>query len=186
MFKKKSLALLVSLMLILCATVGTTLALLIDKTLSVENIFTPSKVTTEVDEDIETDPDVKQNVRIRNTGDTTAYIRVAVVVNWVNADNKQVYAQAPSFTVTPENTNWVLGVDGYYYYKMPVEAGAVITEELTVALLPESATAPAGHTLQVEVVASAIQATSAAVSQWSGGVAIADTDGANLTVTKKQ
>ena len=181
---KRAVALLVSLAVLLTVAVGVTIAFLADRTPEVENTFTPSRVACAVNEVTK-----NQVYTVQNTGDTTAYIRAAVVVNWVNADNKQVYAQAPSFTVTPENTentNWVLGSDGYYYYKLPVEAGAVITEELTVALLPESATAPAGHTLQVEVVASAIQATSEAVKDWSNNVAIAATDGANLTVTKKQ
>ena len=180
---KRAVALLVSLAVLLTVAVGVTIAFLADRTPEVENTFTPSRVACAVNEVTE-----NQVYTVKNTGDTTAYIRAAVVVNWVN-DAGQVYAQAPSFTVTPENTentNWVLGSDGYYYYKLPVEVGAVIEEKLTVALLPESATAPAGHTLQVEVVASAIQATSAAVSQWSGGVATAATDGANLTVTKKQ
>lgn len=178
---KRAVALLVSLAVLLTVAVGVTVAFLADRTPEVENTFTPSRVACAVNEVTK-----NQVYTVQNTGDTTAYIRVAVVVNWVNADNKQVYAQAPSFTVTPENTNWVLGVDGYYYYTLPVNAGNSIADKLTVALLPESATAPAGHTLQVEVVASAIQATSEAVKDWSNNVAIAATDGANLTVTKKQ
>jgi hypothetical protein len=116
---------------------------------------------------------------VQNTGDTTAYIRAAVVVNWVN-DAGHVYAKAPTYTVTPENTNWVLGSDGYYYYIKSVKAGAVIPEKLTVTV---SSATPDGHTLQVEVVASAIQATVIAVNDWSNGVATAATDGANLTIT---
>ena len=174
---KRAVALLVSLAVLLTVAVGVTIAFLADRTPEVENTFTPSRVACAVTKD-----PTNHIYTVQNTGDTTAYIRAAVVVNWVNADNKQVYAQAPSFTVTPENTNWVLGTDGYYYYIKPVEAGAVITEELTVALLPESATAPAGHTLQVEVVASAIQATSKAVKDWSNSVATAATDGANLSI----
>ena len=180
---KRAVALLVSLVVLLTVAVGVTIAFVADKTPEVKNTFTPSRVACAVTE-------VTQNqvYSVSNTGDTTAYIRVAVVVNWVNADNKQVYAQAPSFTVTPENTentNWVLGSDGYYYYKMPVEAGTVITEKLTVKLDPESATAPEGHTLQVEVIASAIQATVTATYEWSKGVATAAADGANLTIQAK-
>ena len=173
---KRAVALLVSLAVLLTVAVGVTIAFLADRTPEVENTFTPSRVACAVNEVTK-----NQVYTVQNTGDTTAYIRVAVVVNWVNADG-HVYAQAPTYKVTSENTNWVLGVDGYYYYIKPVYAGTLIAEELTVALLPESATAPAGHTLQVEVIASAIQATSKAVKDWSNSVAIADTDGAKLSI----
>lgn len=177
---KRAVVLLVSLVVLLAVTVGTTIAFLANKTPEVENTFTPSRVACAVNEVTK-----NQVYTVQNTGDTTAYIRAAVVVNWVNADNKQVYAQAPSFTVTPENTentNWVLGSDGYYYYINPVAAGAYIDETLTV-MLDDGSIVPTGHTLQVEVVASAIQATVIAVNDWSNGVATAATDGANLTVT---
>ena len=171
---KRAVALLVSLAVLLTVAVGVTVAFLADRTPEVENTFTPSRVACAVNEVTK-----NQVYTVQNTGDTTAYIRVAVVVNWVNADNKQVYAQAPSFTVTPENTNWVLGVDGYYYYIKPVNAGTSITEKLTVAV---TSAAPDGHSLQVEVIASAIQATSKAVKDWSNSVATAATDGANLSI----
>ena len=174
---KRAVALLVSLVVLLTAAVGVTIAFLADKTPEVENVFTPSRVACAVNEVTK-----NQVYTVQNTGDTTAYIRAAVVVNWVN-DAGHVYAKAPTYTVTPENTNWVLGSDGYYYYIKPVEAGAVIPEKLTVTV---SSATPDGHTLQVEVVASAIQATVIAVNDWSNGVATATTDGANLTVTKKQ
>ena len=179
---KRAVALLVSLAVLLTVAVGVTIAFLADRTPEVENTFTPSRVACAVNEVTK-----NQVYTVQNTGDTTAYIRAAVVVNWVN-DAEQVYAIAPTYTVTPENTentNWVLGSDGYYYYKMPVEAGAYIDETLTV-MLDDGSIVPTGHTLQVEVIASAIQATSKAVKDWSNSVAIADTDGANLTVTKKQ
>ena len=175
---KRAVALLVSLVVLLTVAVGVTIAFVADKTPEVENTFKPSKVTCAVTE-------VTQNqvYSVSNTGDTTAYIRVAVVVNWVNTEG-HVYAKAPTYTVKPENTNWILGTDGYYYYINPVAAGMVIAENLTVTLVPESATAPEGHTLQVEVIASAIQATVTAVNQWSGGVATATTDGGRLTVSE--
>lgn len=176
---KRAVVLLVSLVVLLAVTVGTTIAFLANKTPEVENTFTPSRVACAVNEVTK-----NQVYTVQNTGDTTAYIRAAVVVNWVN-DAGHVYAKAPTYTVTPENTNWVLGSDGYYYYINPVAAGAYIDETLTV-MLDDGSIVPTGHTLQVEVVASAIQATVIAVNDWSNGVATATTDGANLTVTKKQ
>ena len=173
---KRAVVLLVSLVVLLAVTVGTTIAFLANKTPEVENTFTPSRVACAVNEVTE-----NQVYTVQNTGDTTAYIRAAVVVNWVN-DAGHVYAKAPTYTVTPENTNWVLGSDGYYYYIKPVAAGDQIKETLTVTEVSENPD-NSSYTLQVEVVASAIQATVIAVNDWSNGVATAATDGANLTVT---
>ena len=170
---KRAVALLVSLVVLLTVAVGATIAFLADKTPEVENTFKPSKVACAV-----TKSTTDHIYTVWNTGDTTAYIRAAVVVNWVNAEG-QVYAKAPTFKVVPGNTNWVLGKDGYYYYIKSVAAGAYIPENLTVT---DVSAAPEGHTLQVEVVASAIQATVTAVSQWSGGIATASTDGGILTI----
>ena len=190
MFKKKSLALLVSLMLILCATVGTTLALLIDKTLSVENIFTPSKVTTEVDEDIETDPDVKQNVRIRNTGDTTAWIRANVIVTWQLAEGEDagaVYGKMPvageDYTISDLGSGWEKAADGFYYWKSPVAKGTT-TGVMFAEIKPVANKAPDGYTLHVEIVGSGIQSTPTSVvtTEWSSGVSAASST--VLTVIK--
>ena len=170
---KRAVALLVSLVVLLTVAVGATIAFLADRTPEVENTFTPSRVACAVTKD-----PTNHIYTVWNTGDTTAYIRAAVVVNWVNAEG-QVYAKAPTFKVVPGNTNWVLGKDGYYYYINPVAAGDDIPETLTVTNV---SAAPEGHTLQVEVVASAIQATVVAVNDWSDGVATAATDGAILTI----
>ena len=105
---------------------------------------------------------------MKNTGDTAAYIRVAVVVNWKNSDG-HVYAKAPEFEV-PVSDGWENGSDGYYYFTKPVAVGAKTDSELTVNILTDE---PDGYDLYVEVVASAIQATSAAVNDWSNGVAAA-------------
>lgn len=101
--KRKVTALLVSVALIVCVAVGGTLAFLADSDGPVVNTFTPSKVTTTVDEKF--DNDVKENVKIKNTGDTTAWIRAAVVITWQDK-NGNVYAQAPV-----ENTDYTISYD---------------------------------------------------------------------------
>ena len=65
---KKSLALVVSLVLIITTVVGGTLAFIMDKTPEIKNTFEPSKITTSVEEDLE--GSIKKNVMIKNTGDT--------------------------------------------------------------------------------------------------------------------
>jgi hypothetical protein len=163
---KRSVALLISLAVLLTAAVGATLAYILDKTDPVVNSFTPSRVACEVTEngDVYT---------VSNTGDTQCYVRVAVVVTQQN--NGVISAVNPKYAITPGD-NWKLGTDGYYYYTKPLAVGED-TLGITVTV-----TAADGYTASVEIVASAIQATSDAVSDWSGGVATAATDGAVLTV----
>lgn len=177
---KRSMALLVSLAVVLTVAVGVTLAYIFTKTDPVENTFKPSKVTCAVIEDGKTTDDPfgqvnvssKSNVQIKNTGDTTAYIRVAVVVTWKN-EKGNVWAQAPvegtDYTIDwayddkDNPTRWTSDDDGYYYYNDPVAPGDLTGILITEAKLKEGYAAPVGtdgtqYYLSIEIVASAIQA----------------------------
>ncbi len=169
---KKTTILLVSAVLVLTAAVGTTLAYLIAGAGPVTNIFTPSKVTTEVDEDIKTDSAVKSNVRIKNTGDTEAWIRAAVVFTWQDAAGN-VYGQMPVEDVDynikwwnensdTANDNAWFEKDGFYYHKDPVKSEEEDTNNCYTKVLftecsPVSGKAPDGYSLNVEIIGSGIQ-----------------------------
>ena len=107
-YKLKMVALIACLALICTAAVATTVAYIITKTESKENIMTPSKVACEVEETF--DGDVKTDVKIKNTGDTSAYIRAAIVVTWISDDeNNKVSAITPVDGRTPDG--FVLSVE---------------------------------------------------------------------------
>ena len=175
--KRKSTVLLVSL-LALCITVGGTLAYLATHTDSVVNTFTPSTVTTAVTENF--DGTTKTNVKIQNTGDTTAYIRAAVVVTWQDADGN-VYGQEPvkgeDYSISWTKSGWVEAADGFYYYTEPVAAGAS-TGELFTNCSSGAGEVPDGYYLAVEILGSGIQSvpTSVVTDVWSSGVAGIDPD----------
>lgn len=57
-----------------------------------ENTFNPAQISCLVTEEFENN--IKTNVSIKNTGNTDAYIRAAVIVTWVDNDGN-VYATAP-------------------------------------------------------------------------------------------
>ena len=164
---KQAVALLCSLVVLLTAAVGATVAYLVDKSDKVENTFTPSHVACAVAED-------NGVYTVTNTGDTTAYICIAVVVTQKNGDT--ISAFKPEYTVTP-GTDWVQGKDGYYYYRNPLNA-----KDTTASGLAVTGIAAEGYTLSVEVIASAIQATTSAVAEWST-CATASENGGVLTVT---
>ena len=182
---KKSI-IIASIMLLLLVTVGTTLAYIFTETTPVENTFKPSKVSCAVVEN-GNDPvsgkiqniDKKSNVQIKNTGDTDAYIRVAVVVNWASADGSCVWAQKPAdedYTITYNLSNgWFNGGDGFYYYSKAVSPGestSVLIDEATQLLAAPKGTDGTQYYLSIEIVASAIQSTPETVVENQWGVTV--------------
>lgn len=168
---KRLATLLVSLLLVLGVAVGGTVAFLSTRTDSKVNTFTPSEVTCAVTETFENN--VKSQVAVKNTGDTTAFIRAAINVTWMSnqdAANQTVSAKVPvkdtDYSITfAKNTNWIQGADGYYYYKLPVApqgSTGVLIEECK---LQNNASVPDGYHLSVEIVASAIQSAPDSVVQ---------------------
>lgn len=170
---KKSIAMLVSIIALLTIVVGTTIAYLYTNTPSITNTFTPTKVTTTIEEK---PGNVKEEVKVKNTGDIDAYIRATVIVTWKNADG-DVYATEPvkgtDYTVTWTMSGWEKGSDGYYYYTSKVTPGES-TGVLLTDCEPIEGKAPEGYQLSVEILASAIQAepASAVVDAW--GVTVAN------------
>ena len=118
MMKHSKKWLLIAMIALICLVgVGDTIAYLMDKTDAVTNTFTPTTVGNEVDEDF--DKEVKKNVRVKNTGSTSVYIRVAVVGNWCDASGNVVSAWEDD--IDYNTTDWVKGSDGFWYYKYAVK-----------------------------------------------------------------
>lgn len=114
----KSLALLISLVMIAAVAVGGTLAWLTTDTDPVRNTMVPAGVPIRIDEKV--DGTVKKDVTITNNGNVDAYIRVAVIANAVDEDGNIIPGVVPS---TPVNSDKWQAIDGYYYYKGIVPAG---------------------------------------------------------------
>ena len=168
--------LITSIALLLLVAVGTTLAYVFTQTDPVENTFNPSKVACAVMENSSATENVgnivntgttKSDVRIKNIGDTDAYIRVALVVNWMSADGTKVWATSPTvndYEITKADESvWTLGPDGYYYYNDSVAPGKMTEVIIEEVKLKDGVTGPVGtdgtqYYLSVEIVASAIQA----------------------------
>lgn len=166
---KRSLVLVVSVLVLLLAVAGGTLAWLTAQD-SVNNTFTPAHVTCRVEEKF--DGATKENVSIKNTSDIPAYIRAYIVVTWKD-DAGNVYGKLPvagtDYTIEyAANTGWVKGSDGYYYYTSSVDVGKT-TGELIKTCAPVADKAPAGYGLSVEIIAEAIQSVPKAAVQAAWG-----------------
>lgn len=165
-------ALILSLCLIFALAVGTTFALLKANTAPVENTFTAAKSGTDIVEKL--DGNQKKSIVVKNTGTAVSYVRVKLVMNWVD-ENGNVSAEPVN--ITPSITdNWFLK-DGIYYYKMPVAAKDFTTNLLKTPITQDAA--PEGYHLEVTVLAESIQAAPSAAVE-GAWTAVKVVDG-NLT-----
>ena len=169
----KAEALFLSLLFLVIVSVGGTMAYLLTKTTSIENKFTPSKVTCLVTEQFNNN--IKKNVNVTNTGDTEAYIRVKLVTYRVNEKEQHIggVAEVPEFT---PGTNWVEH-NGYYYYTLPVAPGEKpeynLIEASGITLEGTYSDADGGKQV-IEVMAEAIQSNPARAIGDSWGVTISE------------
>lgn len=159
-------ALILSLCLIFALAVGTTFALLKANTDPVENTFTAAKSGTDIVEKL--DGSQKTSIAVKNTGTAVSYVRVKLVMNWVD-ESGNVSATPVGITVDYDNTKW-FEQDGIYYYKMPVAAKGETTNLLQTPIKQENA--PEGYHLEVTVLAESIQAapSKAVTESWGVGV----------------
>lgn len=165
--------LLIAIILLISTAVGSTVAFLATKTEPVENSFEYANVSCEVTQNCDTDGSI---VKVKNTGTISAYIRAAVVANWMDTDGN-IAASDPegySYDLTCSSGSWVQGTDGFFYYPLPVAPGASTEGNLltcTVACPKDP-----GYTLSVEVLAEAIQSTPASAVKEAWNVEV-DGDG---------
>lgn len=155
--KKNLLAAVLIAVLVLCATAGTVYAYLSTASGPAANTFTP---------DAPTDPTisetfnnlVKSDVKVE-VGDPgyAVYVRAVIVVTWEDEDGN-VYAQTPV-----QGTDYIITIgenwfkkNGYYYYTDMVNSGGSTAELITNCY--QSATAPTGYQLHVEIISQTIQA----------------------------
>ncbi len=148
----------VSVILLVTVGIGTALSYISVRTEPLENALTPGVVACEIQETFE--DNVKSDVAVKNTGNTVAYIRVAVVANWQSESNAtEILAKKPQQGVDYEivfgDPKWVLGEDGYWYYTNPVQPEDVTA--IFIEKLSPIGDAPEGYSLSVDVFASAIQ-----------------------------
>ena len=154
--------------LLLCCSVGATLAWLVTATNPVQNTFEPTWVECKVSDTYQNGE--KTNIIVTNpkedSGDiknVDAYIRVTFAATWedpndnyiaVAKDTSKFYENLAAATL---NSDWVKGGDGFYYYKKIVKVGESTSPVFTSAItIPTDAVN--GYELNVQILAEAVQA----------------------------
>ena len=152
---RKEFVLLAAAAVLVLGLVGGTVAYIVTNTSAVKNEFTPGQVSCLIEETFS--GGIKSVVTVKNTGNTPAYIRVAVVGNAIDADGKVTGNYSPVISL---GDGWVQS-GNYYYYTSPVSPSAS-----TGNLLSGNISVSASQ--QVTILADAIQATpvDAVTSAW--------------------
>lgn len=175
-------ALILSLCLIFALAVGTTVALLVAHTNAVTNTFTAAKSKITIEEN--TDNGIKSEIRVKNEGTATSYVRVKLVMNWVDGDGKVVSGGSLPMVELNTDGGW-FEQGGIYYYRTPV--GPKDSDNATTAnLLKDPITqtnAPDGCHLEVTVLAESIQAAPSTAVKGAWTAVKVGSDG-NLTENK--
>lgn len=152
---------------------GGTEAFLQTHTRNVDNEFTPGSVSCTVEETFE--GGVKENVRLRNTGNTDCYLRATVTVLWGDGAGN-VLAITPEagrdYAISFNSADWFIR-DGIWYCPTSVAPDActpvLVTQCTQIGQSPQ-----AGYSLLVQITADAIQSSPARAAEEAWNVRIAD------------
>lgn len=190
-FHARFVAVLVSVMLIFATAVGATLAYLTDSTDIIPNEFKPAQVTSKVEETFQ--DGVKSDVKIRNTGDVSAFIRAEVLVTW-KAEDGSVLVGVPEegtdYEITYGTDNW-FSKDGYFYYKEELAKDGLTNALILEAKAYNKKTDTNGtdYFVSIDILSSAIQSEGVRASDGKHPVEIAwdvaYTDGNPATISKE-
>ncbi len=119
-------------------------------------LHTYQLTVNKVDVDItdENDDTTKDNVVTKNTGNVTAYLRVAVVTAWYYGDNPIAAYTGDDIT---KNDNWIKGDDGFYYYVYPVKPGKATGKALFDEFTTPNTTPFPGSHLEMKLIIQGVQ-----------------------------
>lgn len=165
--KHKTMIIVLSIILLVCIGVGATLAYFANSTGPVINTFQSGTVGAEIDEDIS--GNTKNSITVKNTGSVPVYVRVRLV-SYFEDDSGVLPQDSPVVSVTLD-TNWKQ-IGSYYYYKLPVAAGASTSN-----LLKEGTYLSMVNNQVIEVLADTVQATPADAVEAVWSVTVSQIEG---------
>ena len=120
--KKKSNLLIIVIALLSLGIIGVSVSILMRKSTK-SNHFVTGTVTPKIKETFGSG--VKEDVYVKNEGNSPIYIRILINYNFVDSEGKILF-ETPilnnDYTITYSNSDkWILSKEGYYYYKNLLE-----------------------------------------------------------------
>ncbi|MGB4589947.1 MAG: hypothetical protein WBI17_12070 [Clostridiaceae bacterium] len=138
--------------LVVFSTTKMTIAWLSAETIEIQNKFSTGIVESEIIEEF--DGQTKTDVSIKNTGNIDAYIRVALIPAWKEADgNVSGTPVGAEYTKPQAPDGWFLK-DGFYYHMTKVPSG----ENTSILISEFTMPTKDGLLFELQILASAIQA----------------------------
>ncbi len=124
---------------------------------SITNEFVIGTVIPAVYEDFDTN--IKQDVYIKNEGNSPIYVRVSIIYNYLDQNGITLFespiAGTNYITTLSSSNNWVSSSDGYFYYKnvlKPNDSTDILVDSI------EDLTSDNSKMLNVNIVVQGIQA----------------------------
>ena len=156
-------------LVLVISVAGATIAWLASRTQPIVNTFALGVVTVDIPEDF--DYTVKSDVQIENPEkgpdgrkSVPAYVRVALIPTWTrDAVGKEPVGEPASLSdleiTWGKMDDWVIGSDGYYYYKRILHPGETTSVLIETAVVNQKARGyENGYHMNVQVIADGIQA----------------------------
>ena len=120
---------------LLAVLIPSVYAYMIHKSQTVANNSVPGKVTCDIEEAY--NGTTKSSIKVKNTGNVDAYIRVRLVFHWEDSKGNVVARNMTTPTVSYDNTKWIKDTaDGFTYYY----TGRVAPNEFTPEFLSNNFT----------------------------------------------
>ena len=153
----KKLIMLASVLVLIVATIGGSIAYMAAKTDNVVNEFTFGNVPIDIPEQF--DGTTKSDVKVHNNGSADAFVRAKIVVTWKNAAGEisGTAVKDTEYTLELNTKDWFLK-DGFYYCTNRVEANTDSEVLINTATKADGVVPPEGYDLSIEILAQSVQA----------------------------
>lgn len=176
--RKKRIALIscLAFCIVLVVGVGSVFAYMYHKTEVVTNDFDVAVVACAVEESFNETSGMKSSIKVENTGNIDAYLRVALVSYWVDDKGKIVGIPSEMPAVDYDKSKWIKASGEHiYYFKEDVSPKDSTTELLTSPMVLTSKEYDGKLVYQVvEVFAEAIQSKPASAVEDAWRVSVDD------------
>ena len=123
-------------------------------------LSTPEEISVTVEDEV--DGKTKQNLVITNTGLSTAYIRAAIIGNWVLPDSDggaiiEDWKETDGAFDGGSSTNWRKNEnDGFYYYMAPVSGRQAVPDKLFESYTLKAGAPMVGAELELTIAVQAV------------------------------